>query len=172
MTDALSFIRSQHGRMSDTQIMRNLGLRSAADYRELRALALSSTRPVVMPQAKPPPMPLRRSDRILRRRRRDGPRPEQVLQLVAAQSGLGESRVLAAQDAMGSDARDLAAWLMRRQLHCSEGAIRRVLGINEHVVGQCVARHDERLAQGEPDLLRYWRVLVSGRLGRMRGEPL
>ncbi len=40
MIDSIDFIRANLGRMSDTQIMRCLGLRRLSDYRELRAQAM------------------------------------------------------------------------------------------------------------------------------------
>ncbi len=156
MTDAVSFIRAQMGRMSDAQIMRNLGLRRLDDYRELRAQAMvQGERKEVEP---------RRHDRILRRRKHAEQAPR-VVELLARAACMTAQQLIAPQGADQVAARDLLVWLLRLQNRQSPGTISRLLAMTEYAVGLSVRRYDNAIACGiELAQHAQWREIVSRQL--------
>ena len=161
MIDSISFIRAHMGRMSDTQIMRNLGLRRFSDYRELRAQAMVD-RPRV-PVEQPP----RARDRILRRQPDPRPDPLVVLNLMAEATGIDIERLIAPKDAQQMAARDVLVWLLRAQCRHAMAAIGRALHMSEYATRLCFERYDQVLASGQEAALHgQWRRALAQRLRR------
>jgi hypothetical protein len=148
------------GRMSDRQIMRNLGLRES-DYRELRALALVA-------RAAPPRWGERGHDRSFPHRRAAASQSEadSVIEVLLELTGLTREQLMAAQGDAGIALRDLLAWLLRFVARKSPASIGRLLGMTEYSARLASRRYDALvLTQAESPYHSAWRQEICARLG-------
>lgn len=158
--DSLEFIRSQSGRMSDTQIRRCLGLRED-QYRELRE-ATDGAPPA-------PDLPRQRDRDRLYRPRLPKPRadPVQAARLLQQATQLGRDALLKPRLEEERQARDLLLWLLRAECGLSIGRTARLLGLSEYGAATGMTRYARLLAQGqEPSRQAGWRSFVCARLMR------
>jgi hypothetical protein len=159
MIESIDFIRANRGRMSDTQIMRCLGLRRLSDYRELRAQAMvEGTRAEIEPS---------REERILARKRRPGHSPEHVAALLLRESGLPLQRIIAPANDFERVTRDLLAWLLRTHCRQAPAAIGRLLHMSEYSANLCLRRYNGAIeCDSEQRCQRGWREKLARQLRR------